>query len=225
MRRVAIPELLDSDGGTAEEIEQSLADLRRVNRWFGGIHTTRKLLREVIRQTGRRQLSLLEVAAGSGDIPLSLARSVEASRVSLQVTLLDRSRAHMDHQLRAVAADARTLPFSDGSFDLVCCALFAHHLEPGELLDFAHEGLRVCRIALLINDLRRSLVHLGLVYAGMPLFRSRLTRHDSVASVRRAYTPAELRAILSQTGARIEFHSSYLFRMGILLWRGGTCTI
>ena len=29
----------------------------------------------------------------------------------------------------------------------------------------------------------RSRLHLALVYAGLPLWRSRLTRHDSVASV------------------------------------------
>lgn len=224
MRRVVIPELLDADLGTPQEIQQSLADLRRVNRWFGGIRTTRRLVQQVMRQTGRRHLSLLEVAAGSGDIPLALARSAETEGVVLKVTLLDRSPAHLDSRARSVAADARALPFPDRSFDLVSCALFAHHLEPAELLAFATEGLRVCRVAVLINDLRRSLAHLGLIRAGLPLFRSRLTRHDSVASVRRAYTPAEMRAIVSKTGARIEIHCSYLFRMGILLWRGAACT-
>ncbi len=221
MCRVVVPELLDSDLGTPQEIQRSLADLRRVNRWFGGISTSRKLLQEIIQRTGRHRLSLLEVAAGSGDIPLSLARGAGAA---LEVTLLDRSPAHLDHHPRSVAADARTLPFPDGSFDLVSCALFAHHLEPSELLQCAGEALRVCRTAVMINDLCRSPLHLALVYAGMPLFRSRLTRHDSVASVRRAYTRGEMRAILSKTGARVEIFPSYLFRMGILVWRGSACT-
>src|SRR5947199_5866128 len=36
----------------------------------------------------------------------------------------------------------------------------------------------------LINDLVRSWLHLAFVYTGMPLYRSRLTRHDAPASVR-----------------------------------------
>jgi len=82
------------------------------------------------------------------------------------------------------------------------------------------EALRVCRQAVLINDLIRSPIHLALVYAGLPLFRSRLTWHDSVASVRRAYTPEEIRQILSNVGAReLNISRYYLYRMGVLMWK------
>ena len=40
MRRVLVPELLDSDAGTEFEVQTALADLRRINRWFGGTSTT-----------------------------------------------------------------------------------------------------------------------------------------------------------------------------------------
>jgi hypothetical protein len=120
----------------------------------------------------------------------------------------------------AVVGDALALPFSDASFDLVSCSLFAHHLEPAELPRFVREGLRVCRLALLINDLIRHPLHLLLVYAGLPLYRSRLTRHDAVASVRRAYTVDEMRALLAGAAAsHLEFSRHYLFRMGVLVWK------
>jgi hypothetical protein len=221
MKRQVTPELLDSDAGTAEERATALADLRRINRWFGGVSTTRKLIERIVRQTGRRELSLLDVATGSGDVPRGAAQALARTGVRLQVTLADRSPAHLRPGARCVAADAMALPFRDGSFDLVSCGLFAHHLEPEELARFAGEALRVARVAVLINDLRRSWTHLALVYAGLPLYRSRLTRHDAPASVRRAYTPAEIAEILGHTpAARIEIHRSYLCRMGILVWRG-----
>jgi hypothetical protein len=82
------------------------------------------------------------------------------------------------------------------------------------------EGLRVSRTAVLINDLRRSTVSLALTYLGFPLFRSRMTRHDAIASVRRAYTIAELRNILDQVSAhQIEARQHYLFRMGVIIWK------
>src|ERR1041385_3649088 len=99
--------------------------------------------------------------------------------------------------------------------------LFAHHLEPDELVRFAREGLRVARHAFLIHDLVRHPAHLALSYLGFPLYRSRLTRHDAPASVRRAYTAEEIQDILGRVESRasIEVYRFYLFRMGVIVWK------
>lgn len=220
MRRVVIPELLDTDAGTPAEIRASLRDLRFINTCFGGVRTTTWLVEQATRQTGKPSLSLLEVAAGSGYVPERTRAVLVRRGIELRPTLLDRSPAHLNSSQPAIVGDALALPFGDASFDLVSCSLFAHHLEPEELLRFVREGLRVCRLALLINDLIRHPLHLLLVYAGFPLYRSRLTRHDAVASVRRAYTVDEMRALLAGAGAaRLQFSRHYLFRMGVLVWK------
>jgi ubiquinone/menaquinone biosynthesis C-methylase UbiE len=112
------------------------------------------------------------------------------------------------------------MPFPDNSFDIVTCSLFLHHLEPSEVRSFITEALRVARVAVLANDLRRSSFHLAAVYAGYPLYRSRITRHDAPASVRRSYTVEELQGLLCETpAARIEIDNSYFFRLGATLWK------
>jgi ubiquinone/menaquinone biosynthesis C-methylase UbiE len=220
MKRVVIPELLDSDAGTPAEVAASLADLRLINRWFGGIATTAAMIEQVVRQTGKRRLCMLEVAAGSGDVPQATRKRLQTRGVELEITLLDRAASHLTNGSRRVIGDALALPFGDRSFDLIACGLFAHHLEPPQLVRFVSEALRVCRLAVLINDLIRDPLHLALVYAGYPLYRSRLTRHDGPASVRRAYTPEEMREVLRQTAAaRVEIGRHYLFRMGVTAWR------
>ncbi len=228
MKRVATAELLDSDSGTAPEVEASLADLRRINRWFGGIATTQAMIEKVAGTLHAKSFSLLEVAAGSGDVPRLAAQRLQQRGINLDVTLLDRAASHLrpatsdngHSESRVVVGDALALPFPDGSFDLVDCGLFAHHLTPEQLVRFVNEGLRVCRRAVLINDLVRHPAHLALVYAGMPLYRSRLTRHDAPASVWQAYTPEEIRELLSQTAAaKVEIERHYLFRMGVIVWK------
>ena len=220
MRRVTSAEWLDTDSGTADEISASLADLRRVNRWFGGVSTTEWMLRQVARDLGKASLSVLEVASGSGDVPQSCNRRLERGGVRLEITLLDRAPSHLSNGHRAVAGDALALPFRDDSFDVVSCGLFAHHLESGDLVRFVNEALGVCRSAVLINDLVRSWMHLAFVYTGMPLYRSRLTRHDAPASVRQAYTVEEMRALLPQTRAsRVEIRRLYFFRMAVIVWK------
>ncbi|MGH9543799.1 MAG: methyltransferase domain-containing protein [Terriglobales bacterium] len=220
MKRVATSELLDTDAGTSAEVAASLGDLRRINRWFGGVATTEDLVARVARAIGASSLSLLEVAAGTGYVPEGVRERLRQRGLSLQVTSLDRAASHLSKGNPAVVGDALALPFPDESFDLVSCNLFAHHLDPRELQQFVDQGLQVCRVALLINDLVRHPLHLSLVYAGMPLYRSRLSRHDAPASVRQAYTAEEMQTLLAQTGAaRVEIHRHYLFRMGVIAWK------
>jgi ubiquinone/menaquinone biosynthesis C-methylase UbiE len=251
------PELLDTDSGSPAEIAASISDLRLINRWFGGVATTRTLIQTVARKTGKSEFSLLEVAAGDGSLAQDVRASLQPHGIRLNVTLLDRAPSHLPRSLNsnnnnsnhkeslssrakpkdspsessgavegpafggyALVADALALPFPDSTFDLVSCSLFVHHLSPDQVTQFARESLRVCHHAVLINDLIRHPLHLALVYAGMPLYRSRITRHDAPASVRQAYTVEEMREFFQQAGAAsVEIQRHYLYRMGVIAWK------
>ena len=222
MQRVDTPEILDSDACPPAEVEASLRDLGRINRWFGGVATSRALIEQVVRVTGRKNLSLLEVAAGFGEVPHLVARKMATQGVTLDITLLDRAKTHLINGTRSVVGDALAIPFADGAFDLISCNLFVHHLDPDSVCRFTKEALRVSRCAVLINDLIRHPLHLALVYAGFPLMRSHVSRVDGVASVRRAYVSEEIREILAPALAsdqRIEISRHYLFRMGVTVWK------
>jgi ubiquinone/menaquinone biosynthesis C-methylase UbiE len=222
VKRVLVPELLDTDSGTLHEVAGSLADLRMFNRLFGGVRAMTVLLREVAEQRRLSEMSWLDVAGGSGDMATLTREALQRSGIRLHPVVLDRaaSHLHMNGSHMNVCGDALALPFRDNSFDIVGSSLFVHHLQPEELLRFAREGLRVARHAFVINDLVRHPLHLALSYAGLPLYRSRLTRHDAPASVRRAYTVAEIKDILERAeSARFSVKTFYLFRMGVTLWK------
>lgn len=220
MKRVITPELLDADAGTGPEIAASLADLRRINRWFGGTRTTCSLLERVARRAQVGQLTVLDVGAASGDVIAATRDRLAGRGLRIFPFALDRSPAHLNGRVPAVAAEALALPFASASFDVVGCSLLAHHFSAQELLAFVSEGLRVCRRAVVINDLRRHPLHLALVYAGYPLYRSRLTRHDGPASVRAAYTEREIVHLLrGSRAARIQVSRHFLFRMGVIAWK------
>ncbi len=143
-------------------------------------------------------------------------------RIKVQITLLDRAATHLPQNSisRKIAADALTLPFADSAFDLVSCTLFLHHLSPEDVVKFARESLRVCRVAVLVNDLVRHPLHLALAYAGVPIYRSRITRNDAPASVKQAYTIDEMRDFFRRAEAvQVEAQKHFLFRMGIIAWK------
>ena len=222
MQRVNSEEILDSKLCPAGEVETSLRDLCRINRWFGGVATTRRMIERVAKTVGKSDLSLLEVAAGFGEVPKRAGEQLASKGIHLRITDSDRVPTHLHRGNHSVVADALALPFRDDSFDLISCSLFAHHLEPQEIGQFVQESCRVCRYAVLINDLIRHPLHLALVYAGFPLMRSYVSRVDGVRSVRRAYTPEEIEQIVRRTtscGGRIEISRHYLFRMGVIVWK------
>lgn len=225
MKRIVVPELLDDDLGSAEEIRDSLLDLRGINRRLGGLASVRRLIEGVVRRYHNNSLTLLDVGGGTGELVSSVAREL-AGQVKLRATVLDRSLTHMNRTrdgLRRVAGDALWLPFAGNSFDVVCSNLFLHHLEPDEIQSFFNDALRVARLAVIASDLRRNRFHWLAAHIGKIKYRSRLTRHDAPASIRRAYTIAEMRSQARHTKASsvlIEPH--YFQRFGLILWREAT---
>jgi ubiquinone/menaquinone biosynthesis C-methylase UbiE len=223
MKRVTTPELLDADAGTPEEVRDSLEDLRWLNRYFGGLAMTTTLLERVAAKTAKRKLTYLDVGAATGDASAAAKLALARRGAELETILLDSVVSHLERRnssSAAVVGDALQLPFADSSFDVVGSSLLMHHLQPDEAVHFLNQALRVSRHAVIINDLRRSRVHWLAARAGSLVYRSRITRFDAPASVRQAYTPDEMLAMLKQTNAGgVEITSHYFYRMGVVAWK------
>jgi ubiquinone/menaquinone biosynthesis C-methylase UbiE len=224
LKRVSKPEILDGPNVDRREVELSLADLRTVNRFFGGTRTSEILFRRVIAARSLRDLSTLDVGSGSGDVPLGVASRLRRDGHKMSITFFDQHEHHLpqidpaDPSLHLATGDALQLPFAENSFDIVSCSLFLHHLEPDQARRFAEQSLRVARHAVIINDLVRSQVHYSLLHLWRPFFRARTAYLDGLTSVHRAYTPAEIQEMFKGIG-RVEVTRHFFYRMGIVVWK------
>jgi len=220
MKRTVVPELIDCPKSTRREAVDSLTDMQMFNRRFGGVRSMAALLRRVALQRRLKSLTWLDVAGALGGLVNHTSMAVVKKGIEVKPVVLDRVVTHLASHNASVCADALHLPFRDNSFDVVGSCLFLHHLEPEQVVMFVAESLRVARHAVLINDLIRHPLHLAIAQAGIPIYRSRLTRHDAPASVRRAYTIKEIRSLLGGSNAfKLEIDSYYLFRMGVIAWK------
>lgn len=224
MKRAVQSELLDSPDVDPREVTLSLADLGTINHLFGGIGTSETLFRRVLAARELRELSVLDVGSGNGDVPLTVARKLRPAGVSMAITFFDQHQNHLPHLsgddplLHTMTGDALHLPFVENWFDIVSCSLFLHHLEPDEARRFVEQALRVARHAVIINDLVRSPLHWSLLHLWRPFFRARTAYLDGLTSVRRSYTPEEVEEMLGGLG-RMEVTRHYFYRMGIILWK------
>jgi len=199
-------ELLDGDEIAPAELRRNLRDMAMLNRLAGGIGASVGAVAKLL-NGGEGRPTVLDVGAGSGDFARALARA-QSVRVLLADTrpdVLDVARrgSRGVSNLEFVHADARELPFADGSVSVVHASLLMHHLDPPDATRALHEMSRVASRGVVINDLRRS--HLALAMTALPVLafsRSPVTRHDGVLSARRAYTLPELDDLAADAGLR-----------------------
>ena len=192
--RVLKPEILDTL--PPEEARASLADLVRINKYWGGHSTLRKLINDVIPLN--ESFSILDVGAASGD----MGRCLEASRPQARVTSLDYMESHLRAATGArVAADAFALPFTARGFDYVFSSLFLHHFSDDQVVRLLAECGRVARKHVLVIDLWRHPVPYYFIGYTRPLFRwSPVSVYDGKISVEAAFRPRELVELARRAG-------------------------
>ena len=194
--RVLKPEILDTLPPDSPDARASLADLVRINRYWGGLGTLRKLLDQAI--APGETFSFLDVGAASGD----MGREVQRLRPQTRVTSLDYLASHLaGGQGRRVAADAFALPFPDKSFDYVFSSLFLHHFSDGDVVRLLAEAGRVARKKVLTIDLWRLPIPYYFIGYTKPLFGWHpVSVHDGKISVEAAFKPRELAALAHRAG-------------------------
>lgn len=210
------PELLDMPHRyyTFEELEGSLSDIRKVNRYLGDTRAVLGYLDNMADGTpagmAGRAIRILDVATGSGDIPVSIVEWARKRGLNVRVTAVDvnplvveaaRKNVATYPEITLAAADGLTLPFADASFDLVICAKTLHHFTDEGAGAMVRELKRVSGRGYLVIDIRRSWVAFVLIYVLTRLLtRNRLTRSDGPLSVLRSFTDDELAGIAKVAG-------------------------
>lgn len=197
------PERIDTGDYTPEEYDRFLSDIRLVNRWAGDRRALRLSLLREIEKEDRRQFSVLDVGAGSGELLRAAARF--ARRQNRRTNLLcglelnERSAGAILEEsgrfaeIKAVRADALDLPFADDSFDYVICSLFTHHLSDEAIVRVLSEMGRVAARRVFVIDLHRHPVAYGFYQIFCVAFGiSRLVREDGSLSILKSFRPAEL---------------------------------
>ena len=197
---------------------RSHRDIALSNRLFGGVHAMRAELAPLFGRDAR-ELSLLDVGTGTGDIPSRLVREAARRGVRLRVLGLDDPpelvAATREWPIEAVTANALALPFADRSIDIVCCSQVLHHFEQRDALQLLREMHRVARRCVIVADLRRSwLAAAALWLISFPLGFHPVSRHDGVVSIFRGFTGAELRTLVREAvGEDAKVRRRFLFRV------------
>lgn len=215
------PELMDQPGLAESEHAAALAGLRRVNLLSTGVGQLWSHLRKLAETNpGQAPLRVLDLACGSGDVAIRLARRAQRHKLPMVIhgcdvssTALRIAQQSCEHagvrDVEFFPLDAIQSPIPAG-YDVVMCSLFLHHLPNDEALGLIRAMAASARRAILIDDLLRTYLGYALCWVGCQILtRSPIVHVDGPLSVQGAFTRHEVQALAESAGlqgARIKRH-------------------
>ena len=181
---------------TSQEYIDCLEQLDRVGRYLGGDQATWSALRHM------QPNSILDVGCGGGQFTHRLAEKFpQAQIVGIDLNPDAIAFAKAQNPLPNLFFENRALNEPDKSYDVVMATLVCHHMNDAELIAFIQNASRVAKKKVILNDLHRHALALGLFNLACPiLFNNRVVAHDGPLSIRRAFKYQDWQHYLQSAG-------------------------
>lgn len=217
-------ELLDDPAANPDSVAESLRNIARANRWFGGADAVRfGLTRTIGALPPGTTLSLLDLGTGLGDLPAAAvrwgaARGIRLVPVGLEVNRAAATLAQANGVPTALAC-AGTPPIRSKSVDIVLVSQVAHHLEPFSVVHLLRTCDQLARRAVIVADLRRGRMAPFAFWCGARLLGFyQVTVADGMTSLRRGFSRRDLSALMALAGVEGRVARRHGFRL-VATWQ------
>jgi 2-polyprenyl-3-methyl-5-hydroxy-6-metoxy-1,4-benzoquinol methylase len=217
-------ELLDDPAANPAVVAESLRNIARANRWFGGAAAVRfGLDRTLGHLAAGSTLSLLDLGTGLGDLPGVAVRwgAMRGIRITPIGVELNRVAARLARfsGLPVAVACAGAPPLRDKSVDVVLVSQVAHHLTHESVVRLLRTCDRLARRAVIVADLRRDPLAAAAFWCGARFLAfDPVTIADGMTSIRRGFSRRELETLLAGAGVSGRVEQRRGFRL-VATWR------
>lgn len=207
------PEWMDDPAIAETDHLEALVALARINLLSRTAATITAATATLLRSPEPRAAGgpvVVDLACGGGDVTIDVARRLgRAVAGGVRVLGVDSSPRAVERARRAASAAGADVAFevrdvvADGcpDCDVAVSSLFLHHLDDPVAAGLLGSMAAAARRGVVVSDLVRSRLGLGLAVVGTTLLSSsRVARVDGPLSVRAARTLAEYRALASASG-------------------------
>ena len=214
-------EWMDDAAAAEPEFAAALEELGRINRLTFAFQPVLSWLDRLVQRTGARELSILDVGCGGGQMLTAIEAWAQRRGVAVTLAGLDHSpwaARYAEAQgvnARFITADLFALDPAE-RFDVMLCNLFTHHLRDPELVRFLYWLETRAKLGWLISDLHRHWLPWSVVWAGFRLMRfSPMVIHDSTVSIARSFVLADWERLLAEAGVQAELRWVFPFRWNV----------
>ncbi len=222
-------EILDDFELQGNDLTQNLRELQWVNSNLGGYSVVKEGIERIVDKGNLLSpIRVVDVGCGGGDTLRELAKWSANRPFNLELTGVDANVNAIDFaKMRSIdfpKIQYKQLNIFSNEFkamgaDIVMLNLFVHHFEEDQIVEF----LAACReknSVVFINDLQRSAVAYLLFRLTSKLINfSKISRHDGLLSIRKAFTRKELTELLAKAGfTKFSIKWKWAFRYQVIAW-------
>ncbi len=202
MKRDFSPEIMDDFTIKDERIDEALKELGFINYFLGGNSTSKTGIKKVLKIIPQNHsLKVLDAGSGASDVLLSLKKVIKNLKIfSMDINIKACSFIRINSSYtNVICGNILEFPFKKDSFDITHASLFLHHFSEEKIKDILNNLINSARYAVVINDLRRSiLAYRGIKILTMLFSNSKMVKNDGPLSVKRAFVKGELLMILNE---------------------------
>jgi 2-polyprenyl-3-methyl-5-hydroxy-6-metoxy-1,4-benzoquinol methylase len=202
-------EIMDDLEVGGEILEQTLRELRIINRFLGGNHVTTSGLKILLKDK-TREYTIADIGCGGGDMLKVMADWASKQGIKCKFLGIDAN----EHTIGMAKANLKNYPnisfltqnifdkeFEKIKVDVVTCTLFTHHFTDEELIFLLRVFKNGASLGMVINDLHRHPLAYHSIKLLTRLFsKSPMVKNDGPLSVLRGFSRKDIKRLLQKAG-------------------------
>lgn len=219
-------ELMDDLECSGEVLEQTLRELKTINRWLGGNEVTTDGLDQLVRDFPQPSYSICDVGCGGGDMLRIMQNWAKSRKISVKLTGVDANPNIIElaktrlNDLNGIEWEVQNVfsqQFQQSKTDILTCTLFTHHFTDEELVSLFRAFRQKINLGIIINDLHRNPIAYYSIRLLTSLFsKSPMVKNDGPISVLRAFSRNDWERILAKAEIktyRISWHWAFRWQL------------
>ena len=200
--RTSASEIMDDFELEGEELKDALDKIAKINQLLGGNRLTLKGVQELLKQSKKVEIVIVDVGCGNGDMLRTLADFGKKNNLKFQLIGIDANNFTVKHaqklsenysNIKYRCEDIFDKEFKVLKYDILLCTLTLHHFNDDEIMYLLDVFYTNAATGIVINDLHRNSIAYRLFQALCFVFRlNSMSREDGLTSILRGFKKEEL---------------------------------
>lgn len=218
-------EIMDDFSLEGEELRNALDKIADINKLLGGNKLTLNGVKQLLKETNKQEITIVDVGCGNGDMLRMLADYGKETNIDFRLIGIDANNYTIKYA-RKLSKDCTNVEFKcmdvfddqfkDLNYDIVLCTLTLHHFKDDEILKIIATFNKNAAMGVVINDLHRSKIAYRLFSFMCRLFNlNRMSREDGLLSILRGFKKEELELYskkLNLNNSRIQWKWAFRYQ-------------
>ena len=200
--RTSASEIMDDFELEGEVLKDALDKIAKINQLLGGNRLTLKGVQELLKQSKKVEIVIVDVGCGNGDMLRTLADFGKKNNLKFQLIGIDANNFTVKHaqklsenysNIKYRCEDIFDKEFKVLKYDILLCTLTLHHFNDDEIMYLLDVFYTNAATGIVINDLHRNSIAYRLFQALCFVFRlNTMSREDGLTSILRGFKKEEL---------------------------------